>query len=296
MKKLSKIFVAMFVIGCVLSSMFITTHAAFGREYYAPKGTPTVDGTMEGIWDTAEWTNVDKPYDGTDISLYSESLRIKLLWDENGLYVFAEVVDLDINYANDLVEVYIDEDGAHRSIFDRNDSHTRIRSDGTLDPLGTNTKASSNNATAVGIPTENGYKVEAFLPWTGTVDIKVNTVMGLEFMLNIGDSTQEFTQAFRWNADTSPEVGDNQPSKSTKHWGVLVLADENGAFDTTEEPDVPDNTTENGNPDADAPDTDAPEAPEKDDSKIDPIVFVAIGAAVVVVAIVVAIVVKKTKK
>lgn len=45
--------------------------------------------------------------------------------------------------------------------------------------------------------------------------------LGLEFMFNIGDSTNDFTQALRWNVDTSG--GDAAPWQSTEFFGELTL-------------------------------------------------------------------------
>ncbi len=322
-----KILVAMLIISCFVSVMIVPAHAAFGREYYAPKGTPEVDGVMEELWDKAEWTNVDKPFDGKDPADVPASLRVKLLWDEAGLYVYAEVVDSKIHTEEDLVEIYIDEDNSKRSMrFDNNDSQTRINYQGKFKEggaSGTNSKYMVPTSKAAGERTEVGYNVEAFLPWTNKFEAEANKILGLEFMLNIADpdvtENAGFTDALRWNVD-SPG-GDEQPSKSPKHWGILVLADEEGNWETTEKPAETEPPVTEA-PATEAPTTDKPatkptttkpvketEPPvsvneddffndqdKEDESKINPIIFVAIGAAVVVAVVVVVIVVKKKKK
>ena len=45
--------------------------------------------------------------------------------------------------------------------------------------------------------------------------------MGLEFMYNEGDSTNDFTEAYRWNVDTAN--GDGAPYADTSAFGTLTL-------------------------------------------------------------------------
>ena len=48
----------------LISTFALSASATFDRTYTAPYGTPTVDGEAEELWDYAEWTDVDKPFDG----------------------------------------------------------------------------------------------------------------------------------------------------------------------------------------------------------------------------------------
>ena len=196
----------------------IVSNAEFGRSYDAMYGQPTIDGTAEALWDMVEWTQVDKPYDGSDAADYpGASLRMKFLWDETNLYFLADVTDSDVNYDNDIVEIYLDEDNCKAGEYQEDDSQSRFFKDGAPASGGTNTKADISEA--VGVDTAGGWVIEGKIPWNNAM--KVGQAVGFELMYNIGDSDADFAQAFRWNADTGN--GDPAPWQSTEAWGVMNL-------------------------------------------------------------------------
>ncbi len=201
-----------------LLSIPFAVNADFGRTYTAPKGTPAIDGEAEAIWDHAEWTDVDRPYDGSAASDYpGAALRMKFLWDETNFYFFAEVTDSDVNYDNDIVEIYLDELNCRMGEYQADDSQTRFYKDGVVVAgSGTNCK---ENSTAVGKDTDTGWVIEGAIPWTEAH--KEGNVIGFELMYNIGDSNADFAQAFRWNVDTAN--GDPAPWQDTTAWGNLTL-------------------------------------------------------------------------
>ena len=215
-KTLSAILGALMVLTVVAAPM--ASYADFGRSYNAPKATPTIDGTAEAIWDSAEWTQVDKPYDGSDAADYpGAALRVKILWDEKNCYFLAEVTDSDVNYDNDIVEIYFDENNGKEGAYEDDDSQTRFYKDGAVVAgSGTNCKEDS---LAVGVDTATGWIIEGSLPWT--LSHKEGDTIGFEMMYNIGDSEADFAQAFRWNVDTGN--GDPAPYADNSSFGVLTL-------------------------------------------------------------------------
>ncbi len=200
-----------------VSVLTMFSYAGRGFVYNAPKGTPVIDGTVDDIWQYAEWTSVEYPHDGADKAGIPEALRVKLLWDETHLYFLAEVTDADLNYENDLVEVYIDEGNEKAESYDDNDGQTRFRWDGTvIQDSGTNCQ---NDAPGAGAQTGTGWITEGALKWTGTA--AEGRTSGLEFMLNVGGADADFTAALRWNVDTAG--GDPPPYQSPAAFGSLVL-------------------------------------------------------------------------
>jgi len=97
-------------------------HPTFERQYINKlKETITLDGTGEELsWKNANWRQMDQVMLGTKPSSDDFSGRYKLLWDENLIYVLAEITDdvfMDIhkdgldNYWNDdCLEIFIDAD------------------------------------------------------------------------------------------------------------------------------------------------------------------------------------------
>lgn len=91
--------------------------------YQAPHTSeaPIIDGLVdEGIWDTAQWHNIDQLTLGASPSKTDFEGRFKVVWRESSLYVLAEITDdvlidthadpLDAYWEDDTFEVFIDED------------------------------------------------------------------------------------------------------------------------------------------------------------------------------------------
>ena len=154
------------------------------KRIYANYGSPDVDGEVDEIWDTTDW-NVPAIYSAST----QTSGKFKLLWDDNALYVLAEVYDPVLNSANatpyqqDSVEVFIDENFDRAISYQPDDLHFRVNYNnfkttdaGDIQRFYTKTKL---------LP--NGYRVEARIalnrkPTNGTI-------MGFEFQINEADSS-----------------------------------------------------------------------------------------------------------
>ena len=213
MKKLVSILLS----ALVVASLAVSASATFDRSYTAPKGTPVIDGEVDAIWENAEWTAVDKPFDGSTDT--DSTLNIKLLWDEENLYFLAEVYDKDINVENDIVEIYWDLNNDKDTTYGEDDMQTRFKvaNGEVVQDSGTNCQ---NDAECVSVSLGGDkYLLEGALAWTQAV--KEGQVMGLEFMYNEGDSTNDFTEAYRWNVDTAN--GDGAPYADTSAFGSLTL-------------------------------------------------------------------------
>ena len=213
MKKIASVVLA----ALLVAALSVSTSATFDRTYTAPKGTPVIDGKVDDIWESAEWTNVDKPFDGSTDT--DSTLKIKLLWDEEHLYFMAEVYDADINADNDIVEIYWDMNNDKDTSYSDDDMQSRFRvADGkVVQDSGTNCQ---NDAKCVSVSLGgNKYLLEGALTWTQGVKEGMN--MGLEFMYNEGDSSSDFVEAYRWNVDTAN--GDGAPYADTSAFGTLTL-------------------------------------------------------------------------
>ncbi len=199
-------------------AMALSAGAAFDRTYTAPYGTPDMDGEVDAVWEYAEWTAVDKPYDGSTDT--DSTLQIKMLWDEYHLYFLAEVYDTDINVENDIVEVYIDELMDRASSYGDDDSQTRFKvADGKLpDNAGTNHQ--SDVECVVNALGGDKYLLEGCIMWMAAKPVE-GLQIGLEFMYNEGNATSDFVEAYRWNVDTAN--GDTPPYQSTECFGTLTL-------------------------------------------------------------------------
>ncbi len=92
-------------------------------EYTANYGTPVLDGSAsDDAWDTATWQPINQSWWPTSPDSTDFKGRYKVLWDENMLYVLAEITDdtlMDIHpdglvqyFDDDCLEVFLDEDAS----------------------------------------------------------------------------------------------------------------------------------------------------------------------------------------
>ena len=223
MKKLFGITLAIMMIASMFAANVSATR---DLTYTAPKGTPTIDGKIDDIWDNAEWTNVDLPYAADDDTFGGHALRVKLMWDDTNLYILGEMTCPNVEGDKCITEIYIDElnnsDG-----YDVDDTQIGFNQNGVIDSYGTNSRY--YDCESAGVITETGYIVESSILFS-EIKPAEGTQLGLEFMANI-QPDGVFAQAFRWNVDTN--AGDPAPWQSTSAWGTLVLGAEPTAAEET---------------------------------------------------------------
>lgn len=86
-------------------------------------GTPLIDGSgEESAWQGTEWKALDQVWLGAAPDAADFSGRYKIIWDENNLYVLAEITDdtlIDIHpdgllkyWDDDCLEIFVDEDAS----------------------------------------------------------------------------------------------------------------------------------------------------------------------------------------
>ena len=226
----------------------MSAKATFNRSYTAPKGTPVIDGVVDSVWETAEWTAVDNSWDGQTEPI--ATLQMKILWDDDHLYFLAQVYDERVKDSHDIVEIYLDQKNNKSWAYEVDDTHTRFYVNGGVvtTPIAERGKNAQLDALSASRLTGQGeHTIEGALKWPlGTPE--VGDEMGLEFMYQDGFGCQDFfVEALRWNADTAN--GDQAPYQGTSAFGTLVLADAT----TTENDDTnndtsTDTTTDNQKP------------------------------------------------
>lgn len=93
------------------------------QKFTADYGTPTIDGVGdEEIWQQAPWLPLDQLWIGTAPTPADFTGRYKLAWDENNLYLLAEITDdtlIDFHpdglqrfWDDDCLEIFVDEDAS----------------------------------------------------------------------------------------------------------------------------------------------------------------------------------------
>jgi hypothetical protein len=93
------------------------------QNFTANYGTPLINGIGDDpAWQTTQWLPLDQVWLGQPPSAEDFSGRYKILWDENNLYVLAEITDdtlVDIHsdglyryWDDDCLEIFVDEDAS----------------------------------------------------------------------------------------------------------------------------------------------------------------------------------------
>lgn len=101
----------------------VSTQNIDKQQFVGAYGSPTIDGNPDDAdWQTAEWLPLDQVWIGTQPAPTDFSGRYKILWDENNLYVLAEITDdtlIDIHpdgllkyWDDDCLEIFVDEDAS----------------------------------------------------------------------------------------------------------------------------------------------------------------------------------------
>ncbi|AEV68181.1 sugar-binding protein [Acetivibrio clariflavus] len=144
-------------------------------------GTPEIDGEIDDIWVSAEEAKTDVWVSGTKGS----TAKFRTLWDENYLYVLAEVTDRLLTkksanaYEQDSVEIFIDQNNAKTTYYEEDDSQIRINYDNEV----TFDHGKLEGFVSATSLTETGYIVEAAVPFTA-ISPEVGDVLGFDLQVN----------------------------------------------------------------------------------------------------------------
>ncbi|WP_026526370.1 endo-1,4-beta-xylanase [Butyrivibrio sp. VCD2006] len=182
------------------------------------KGTATVDGTAEEAWNDA--AEVTLSINGGA----KATAKAKILWDEEKLYVLANVKDEILNkdssddYQQDSLEVFIDENNAKTSSYQDDDKQYRINYENKQSFNGT--KCTAENVESAAVVTDDGYVIEAAFKWTD-IEAKSSTQVGFDLQINDADDSGKRLGTINWADNTG------NGWTSTEGLGTIVLVDQN---------------------------------------------------------------------
>lgn len=176
--------------------------------------TPTVDGQIDPIWATAPTVRTEVTVEGDPDGAKGD---FRLLWDEQRLYVLAEVADpqLDAGSSNpweqDSIEIFVDPNNTKSGAFKLEDGQYRINFEnhqtinGALDVIG-------DNLTSAAEVVDGGYLIEASVELDG-MEPQPGSFIGLELQVNDGTDGVR-TAVHTWHDPTG------QSFQDTSRWGV----------------------------------------------------------------------------
>lgn len=190
---------------------------------------PEVDGVIDNIWQANSYSQTfGKLLTGAITNTADLSGSFKALWDNNYLYVLAEVND-DIR-VNDSPEAYFD-DGLELYLDINNDKPTTYSTNDFLYTFGWN-DGTTIVTTPVGRSTTNinysitnsstGYIFEARIPWsTIQGSPTIGQLIGFDFHLNDDDNGGTRDAKLSWNAATD-DAWQNPSIFGTAKLGNLI--------------------------------------------------------------------------
>ncbi len=181
----------------------------------AIKGTPTIDGTAEALWDNVPEYNINKYV----MAWQGATATLKSMWDENNLYVLMDVKDSLLStaaadaYMQDSVEVFIDENNGKTTYYEDDDAQYRVSCE-NVHSFGTGA-VEDGFKTAV-TKTAQGYLVEMAVPFK--TPRTEPGIIGFDAQVNDdskGDGNR--TSVTKFNDMTDLSWG------NTENWGELFL-------------------------------------------------------------------------
>ncbi|MBN2657333.1 MAG: endo-1,4-beta-xylanase [Spirochaetales bacterium] len=187
------------------------------KTYRAPGGTPVIDGEIDPVWDKAPVVLTDTQV----MSAPGAVASVRMLWDEEHLYILAEVKDSTVSdnadqaYMNDSFEFFIDELNDKTVALGSDDCQIRIGHTNEMSFGGQGWKDKIESSARI---TDEGYRVELKYILQ-KVKGDAGLTMGMDFQVNDNFGNAEREGISKWNDPT------NESWRNTTGWGTLELVD-----------------------------------------------------------------------
>lgn len=165
----------------LLTAVPLTAANAGEGSVTAAYGTPVIDGVMEEMWNNASVCGIDI----FTTERHGADGVFRTMWDEENLYVFAEVKDSVVSAAanaaheQDSIEIFLDENMGKTEYYEYDDSQYRISCE---NKHSYSTGAVKDFRSECKI-TQDGYVIEAAIPFK-TIMGGVNRTIGFEIQIN----------------------------------------------------------------------------------------------------------------
>jgi endo-1,4-beta-xylanase len=196
-----------------LKDMQDTTSKYYGEVIMKPyaqlsHGTPVIDGELDKIWKKQEELPLTIKTGNP-----KATAKVRAMWDEKYLYVYAEVTDKVISkasanaYEQDSLEIFVDQNNGKTTSYEEDDCQYRINYSNETSFNGT--KCTPDHIRSATKRTKSGYVVEAAIQWTD-ITPKAGTVIGLDFQINDDAGSGSRAGTYNWYDETG--TGYTNPS------------------------------------------------------------------------------------
>ncbi len=189
------------------------------------KGSAVIDGEIDEAWNNVAAHNLTVNSNPS----VSTTGTVKTMWDEDYLYVIAQIQDAALNNANvnaweqDSFEIFVDENNGKTENYEADDCQYRISYKNDLSFNGENCNA--DNIQSAAKETAGGYIIEAKIKFNKTKGAE-NQLIGVDFQINDADASGVRVATINWY-DASG-MGYAQPAV----FGTAKLAGSTGSTST----------------------------------------------------------------
>lgn len=152
-----------------------------------------IDGLEDAMWDQYAWQTAEKILMGSIDNEQDLSVKFKLAWDENAIYLLTRIIDDakvrdsgDNLFLDDDLEVYFDMDNSKSSYYDLGDFHYRFTfQDSQIVETQFNAVKGITFAPRL---MEDGYQAEIAFPWSALNSrAKNGKLIGFDLQVNDDD-------------------------------------------------------------------------------------------------------------
>ena len=179
---------------------------------------PKIDGKLDDVWSNARvWplgktVQVVEQIPGSAVAGSRCAADVRMLWDEQNLYVFMDVTDSTLTHNPELgwqfsdnAIVYIDATNTKSDSFGPNAYEYAFCWDAASPSMSEKKHGRTENVVYKMETTDQGYTVEACFPWAtlGTPSPDVGTVIGVDVQVSDNQSGPERNRLIGWQDDTN---------------------------------------------------------------------------------------------
>ncbi|MGB2740285.1 MAG: sugar-binding protein [Cognaticolwellia sp.] len=230
----------------LLSSLPVLINMSYALDAKHTGVAPKIDGVMDTLWQTAPWQPIDQHILGEMPSKEDFFGRFKVIWDENKIYLLAEIQDdilfdshpdpLDAYWDDDCLEIFIDEDrsgGEHQFNFNAFAYHIAL--DNQVVDIGYKTKDGLADFMLFNDHLSSAWRRQSEQPnrliWEVALDVYDDSFSYTTNKANV----KEFNQAQPVKLSANKTLGfmlaycDNDGSESREHFiGSVAIEPKNG--------------------------------------------------------------------
>lgn len=203
---------------------------------------PVMDGVADDVWSEAIAYPIEHNYTGTIDDAVDCSATWRALWDDDNLYILAEVSDDNLKnsgtgaekfWVHDCFEIFFDmlnEKNGVETGHEADDDKYQYRFIYGLDDEPIFEQPPATGLVNVSVATEKGYNIEILLPWATLIgthpfgDVIIGRSIGAEFQIgDLDDNPEEWMPDgnLLWNNPTGDGL------KRASSFGTIILVNDN---------------------------------------------------------------------